>query len=206
MTARRVVDVVVAAVALTASAPLQLAVAAVLLVTQGRPVLFSQERAGRSGQPFRLYKFRTMIEATDQTGADLPDDRRLTSIGHLLRRSSLDELPELWNVLIGDMSLIGPRPLPVQYLDRYRPSELRRHDVRPGLTGWAQVNGRNAVAWDDRLAMDVWYTEHRSLLLDLRIVFRTLPVVVRGKGVSAKGTRTMQELRPELRTRVASDE
>jgi lipopolysaccharide/colanic/teichoic acid biosynthesis glycosyltransferase len=206
MTARRVVDVIVAAVALAMSVPLQMTIAMILLVTQGRPVLFSQARVGQGGRVFRLHKFRTMTQATDHTGAPLPDEDRLTAIGRLLRRLSLDELPELWNVLIGEMSFVGPRPLPVRYLPRYRPSELRRHDVHPGLTGWAQINGRNAVDWDDRLAMDVWYVEHRNLALDIRIILRTPSVVLRGKGVSGKGTQTMQELRPELGAPVATGE
>jgi sugar transferase EpsL len=201
MTARRMVDVIVAAIALAISMPLQITIAAILVVRQGRPVLFSQARVGQGGRVFRLHKFRTMTRETDETGTPLRDEQRLTGLGRLLRRLSLDELPELWNILIGDMSFVGPRPLPVHYLPRYRPSELRRHQVRPGLTGWAQVNGRNAVDWDDRLAMDVWYVEHRSLVLDLRILFRTPSVVLRGKGVSGKGTQTMQELRPEFRSR-----
>jgi lipopolysaccharide/colanic/teichoic acid biosynthesis glycosyltransferase len=143
-----------------------------------------------------LIKFRTMTDARGPDGALLPDEERLTPLGRWLRSTSLDELPELWNVLRGDMSLVGPRPLPVTYLERYTPTEARRHEVRPGLTGWAQVNGRNGVNWDERLAMDVWYVDNRSPLLDLRILLRTVAVVLRRKGISGEGTATMRELRP----------
>ncbi len=180
------------------TAPLMAVVSIVLYKSQGRPIFFSQSRAGQEGRPFLLKKFRTMADAHDEAGRLLPDDRRITPIGRRLRATSLDELPELWNVITGDMSLVGPRPLPIEYLPRYTSAESHRHEVRPGLTGWAQVNGRNTVDWDDRLAMDVWYVEHRSLTLDLKIVLRTIAVVLRRQGISASDTETMTVLRPHL--------
>lgn len=192
--------------ALAAAAALLLSpVVAVLAVAVrwclGSPVLFRQERAGRGGRPFTIFKFRTM---TDQRGADgelLPDEQRLTPLGRRLRATSVDELPELWNVIRGDMALVGPRPLPTRYLDRYTPSEARRHEVRPGITGWAQVNGRNTTTWEERLAMDVWYVDNRSLRLDLRILVKTVLVVLRRSGVSADDHATMPALRdPEAKT------
>jgi len=180
------------------SSPLLVAVSVLLLASQGRPLLFAQRRAGVGGRPFMCWKFRTMTDGRDKNGDLLPDAERLTRIGRWLRTTSLDELPELWNVLKGEMSLVGPRPLPVSYLPRYSPVEARRHDVRPGITGWAQVNGRNAVDWDARLAMDVWYVEHRSGILDLRILFKTVSMVLRRQGITAEGDATMHELRPHL--------
>jgi lipopolysaccharide/colanic/teichoic acid biosynthesis glycosyltransferase len=157
----------------------------------GRPVLFRQVRPGLHGRPFMMVKFRTM---TDERGADgelLPDARRLTPFGHFLRATSLDELPELWNVLRGEMSLVGPRPLLMEYLPLYSPEQARRHEVRPGITGWAQVNGRNAVSWDERFKLDVWYVDHRSLWLDLRILWLTVRKVIVREGISAQGEATM---------------
>jgi lipopolysaccharide/colanic/teichoic acid biosynthesis glycosyltransferase len=173
-------------------------VAVAVRLRLGRPVLFRQQRVGQHDVPFEVVKFRTMRDALDGRGRPLPDEERLTSLGRWLRATSLDELPELWNVLRGDMSLVGPRPLPVAYLPRYTERERRRHEVRPGITGWAQVNGRNLVDWDDRLELDVWYVEHRSLALDLRILWRTARAVVRREGISAEGHATMQVLRPHL--------
>lgn len=157
----------------------------------GSPVLFRQARPGRHGRPFMMVKFRTM---TDERGADgelLPDARRLTAFGRFLRASSLDELPELWNVLCGEMSLVGPRPLLMEYLPLYSPEQARRHEVRPGITGWAQVNGRNAVSWEERFKLDVWYVDHRSLWLDLRILWLTVRKVIVREGISAQGEATM---------------
>jgi lipopolysaccharide/colanic/teichoic acid biosynthesis glycosyltransferase len=157
----------------------------------GSPVLFRQIRPGLHGRPFTMVKFRTM---TDECGADgelLPDARRLTAFGRFLRASSLDELPELWNVLRGEMSLVGPRPLLMEYLPLYSPEQARRHEVRPGITGWAQVNGRNAVSWDERFRLDVWYVDHRSLWLDLRILWLTVRKVIVREGISAQGEATM---------------
>jgi lipopolysaccharide/colanic/teichoic acid biosynthesis glycosyltransferase len=194
----RVVDVVGSVVLLVVLAVPMAALALVSLLVQGRPVLHPGRRAGREGRPFALLKLRTMTDERDGEGNLLPDAHRLTRWGNLLRASSLDELPQLWNVLRGDMSFVGPRPLPTAYLPRYTATEQRRHEVRPGITGWAQVNGRNAVGWDERLALDVWYVDHRSLALYLRILVRTLGVVLRRAGISAEGEATMGELRPDL--------
>lgn len=187
-----------AACALLALSPILGLVSLMVRLRLGRPLLFVQVRSGLHGVPFELYKFRTMADMRGPDDHLLPDEDRLTRFGRRLRETSLDELPELWNVVKGDMRFIGPRPLPVRYLARFTPEELRRHDVRPGLTGWAQVNGRNAVEWDARLAMDVWYVDNRSLLLDLRIVLRTVGIVLRRDGIRAEGAETMHELRPHL--------
>lgn len=177
--------------------PLVGVLAVLVRLKLGRPVLFRQQRAGLGGAPFTLWKLRTMTDEWDAQGNLLPDEDRLPDFGRWLRATSLDELPELWNVVNGDMSLVGPRPLPMSYLRRYTPAEARRHDVRPGLTGWAQVNGRNATGWDERLAMDVWYVERRTFWLDLRILGKTFFAVFRQTGVSAQGHATMPELRPD---------
>ena len=176
--------------------PVAMLVAVVVRRVLGSPVLFRQTRLGRRERPFDIVKFRTMTDARGLDGELLPDAERLTSVGRFLRRSSLDELPELVNVLRGEMSLVGPRPLPVRYLDRYSPEERRRHQVRPGITGWAQVQGRNALGWNERLAADVWYVENRSFTLDLKILARTVAVVFGGGGVSAPGRATMAALTP----------
>jgi lipopolysaccharide/colanic/teichoic acid biosynthesis glycosyltransferase len=157
----------------------------------GSPVLFSQVRPGLHGKPFRMVKFRTMTDARDASGALLPDAQRLTPFGRILRSSSLDELPELWNVLLGEMSLVGPRPLLMEYLPLYSPEQARRHEVRPGITGWAQVNGRNAISWADKFALDVWYVDHRSLWFDLRILWLTVRKVLVRDGISAQDCATM---------------
>jgi lipopolysaccharide/colanic/teichoic acid biosynthesis glycosyltransferase len=161
--------------------------------TQGRPVLFRQARGGLGGQVFHIYKFRTMKESYDAQGAPLPDSQRLTAIGKFMRAVSLDELPELMNVLRGEMSLVGPRPLMAKYLERYSPEQMRRHEALPGITGWAQINGRNALTWDERFRMDVWYVDHWSLGLDLRILAGTLVKVIRREGISEPGQATMTE-------------
>ena len=160
-------------------------------VKLGSPVLFRQQRPGLHGQPFMMLKFRTMIDAVDRDGQQLPDAERLTPFGRWLRASSLDELPELLNILRGDMSLVGPRPLLMRYLPLYSPEQARRHDVRPGLTGWAQINGRNALSWEEKFALDQWYVEHRSFLLDLRILWLTALKVVKREGISSAGEATM---------------
>lgn len=157
----------------------------------GSPVLFRQQRPGLNGEPFEMIKFRTMSNAIDSNGVLLSDALRLTKVGRILRTTSLDELPELWNVLKGDMSLVGPRPLLIQYLPLYTPEQARRHDVRPGITGWAQVNGRNAISWDEKFALDVWYVDHRSLWLDVRILWLTVRKVLVRDGISAAGEATM---------------
>lgn len=157
----------------------------------GSPVLFVQQRPGLKGEPFNILKFRTMRDLRGKDGEILPDEARLTSFGRILRATSLDEIPGLWNVLKGDMSLVGPRPLLMSYLPLYSTEQARRHDVRPGLTGWAQVNGRNTLTWEQKFALDVWYVDHRSLALDLRIIFLTVVKVLKRDGISANGDATM---------------
>jgi len=191
MRIKRAFDITVAAAALLVASPLLLLVAIAVRVNLGSAVLFRQQRPGLHGRPFTMVKFRTMRDAIGRDGRPLPDADRLTTFGKLLRSTSLDELPELWNVLRGEMSLVGPRPLLMEYLDRYTPEQSRRHDVRPGVTGWAQVHGRNALSWEERFRLDVWYVEHRSLRLDLHILLRTITIVLRRTGVSAKGEATM---------------
>lgn len=181
--AKKLLDTILAASALVLLAPLLLILSLTLYVRLGSPVLFSQTRAGLNGAPFTLYKFRTMSDARDREGNLLTDKERLTPIGKFLRLSSLDELPELFNVLRGEMSMVGPRPLLMQYLPYYTPRERLRHSVRPGITGWAQVNGRNCLTWDKRLEMDAWYVENWSIWLDLRILFKTLGTVLLRDGV-----------------------
>jgi lipopolysaccharide/colanic/teichoic acid biosynthesis glycosyltransferase len=171
--------------------PLIGAVALLTRLAIGSPVLFRQPRGGMGGRTFVLIKFRTMREAHDKRGELLPDEQRLTRFGSLVRRLSLDELPQLWNVVNGTMSLVGPRPLLVEYLTRYSPQQARRHEVRPGITGWAQINGRNTLSWEDRFALDVWYVDHVSLWLDLRILAATLVRVIKRGDVSAAGHATM---------------
>lgn len=188
---KRTFDVAVAGVGLVVLSPLLLLVAVAVRVTMGAPVLFRQTRPGRRGRPFEVLKFRTMTDRRSADGALLPDADRLTSLGRLLRRTSLDELPELVNVVRGDMSLVGPRPLLEEYLDLYTPEQARRHDVRPGITGWAQVNGRNATTWDERFAHDAYYVDHRSMRLDLHILKRTVAQVLSGAGVTQPGEATM---------------
>jgi lipopolysaccharide/colanic/teichoic acid biosynthesis glycosyltransferase len=190
---KRGLDIIVAAAALLALSPVLLLVAMAVRYDLGSPVLFRQVRPGLGGAPFCMIKFRTMREAKDVGGNLLDDADRLTKLGRLLRATSLDELPELWNVLIGDMSLVGPRPLLMEYLPRYSSEQRRRHDVRPGITGWAQVNGRNALDWPQRLAMDVWYVDNRNLRLDLRICWMTVSKVLRREGISAEGEATMSK-------------
>jgi len=188
---KRFLDLAAAGSGLLLLSPALLAAAACILAFMGRPILFVQSRPGRDGRFFKLYKFRTMSDAVDARGKLLPDAERLTGLGRLLRRTSLDELPQLWNVLRGDMSLVGPRPLLVEYLPLYSAEQARRHEVRPGITGWAQVNGRNDQSWDERLRLDVWYVDHRSLWLDLRIIWLTILRVLRADGVSRPGHATM---------------
>ncbi|MDQ7794917.1 MAG: sugar transferase [bacterium] len=180
-------DVCGALIGLLLAAPVLLAVAFFIRLTMGSPVLFLQRRPGQGGRPFTLVKFRTMADLRDDAGVLRPDARRLTSVGRWLRRTSLDELPELINVLLGHMSLVGPRPLLLEYLDVYTPRQARRHEVKPGLTGWAQVNGRNAVTWEERFELDVWYVDNWSLRLDLRILWLTLVKTIRREGIGAPG-------------------
>lgn len=188
---KRWLDVLVAGGALVALLPFLVVLAVLVRTRLGSPVFFRQRRPGLGGRPFELVKFRTMTDACDAAGGLLPDERRLTAFGLWLRRTSLDELPELWNVLRGDMSLVGPRPLLMQYLPLYTPAQARRHNVKPGLTGWAQIHGRNALTWERKFELDVWYVDHASLGLDVRILLSTLAVVFSRHGVSAADHVTM---------------
>jgi sugar transferase EpsL len=172
-----------------------LVIAVLVRLKLGSPVIFRQERPGLNGKPFTILKFRTMVDRCDAHGRLLPDAERLTPFGKFLRRTSLDELPELINVLRGDMSLVGPRPLLTEYLDLYSPAQQRRHEVRPGITGWAQINGRNGIRWHEKFNMDVWYVDHHSLLLDFRILFLTLWAVLRQEGISQVGHATVERFR-----------
>jgi lipopolysaccharide/colanic/teichoic acid biosynthesis glycosyltransferase len=190
---KRLFDVIVSAALLILLSPLMVVVAAGVWIDVGAPVLFRQRRPGLHGQPFDIVKFRTMRDLRSTGGKELPDAERLTSFGRLLRATSLDELPELWNVLRGDMSLVGPRPLLMHYLPLYTPEQMRRHDVRPGLTGWAQVNGRNALTWDEKFRHDIWYVDNQSFLLDLRILYLTAVSVIRRHGISYEDSATMPE-------------
>jgi lipopolysaccharide/colanic/teichoic acid biosynthesis glycosyltransferase len=185
------IDRLAAAMGLVCLAPVMAATALFVLATMGSPVLFRQVRPGRGGKTFELFKFRTMLNTRDANGNLLSDEVRLTWAGKLLRAMSLDELPQLWNVLRGDMSLVGPRPLLVEYLPRYSAEQARRHDVLPGITGWAQVNGRNALGWDERFQLDVWYVDNWSVVLDLKILALTLLRVVQRHGISHQGDVTM---------------
>ena len=189
---KRSIDFLLSCIALVAFSPLLLILAILVRLLLGSPVLFRQTRPGLGGRPFRLIKFRTMTDNADADGVFLPDSERLTAFGRMLRATSLDELPELWNVLKGDMSLVGPRPLLMEYLDLYTAEQARRHEVRPGITGWAQVNGRNALSWEDKFALDVWYVENRSNLLDMKILWMTAWRVFFRHGISHPGEATMK--------------
>jgi lipopolysaccharide/colanic/teichoic acid biosynthesis glycosyltransferase len=197
---KRVLDFGVASILLLLLLPVIAVIAMLVLVTAGRPVLFRQRRPGLDGRPFTLLKFRTMTEARDGRGVLVADSGRLTRFGPFLRRTSIDELPELFNVVRGDMSLVGPRPLLMQYLDRYTPEQARRHEVRPGITGWAQVNGRNALTWEEKFELDVWYVDQCSLVLDLKILAMTVWKVVTREGISAEGHATMPEFQGSRKT------
>ncbi len=190
---KRIFDIFAAIIILLLLSPVLLILTLLLLVIQGQPLLFCQERPGLGGRIFKLCKFRTMKVQQDTSGKALPDEERITAIGRFLRRTSLDELPELFNVIRGEMSLVGPRPLLVQYLERYSPEQARRHEVLPGITGWAQINGRNAITWDEKFRFDLWYVEHWSFWLDIRILFSTIWKVVSGEGISQPGRATMDE-------------
>ena len=196
---KRLTDLVLGIPSLMALVPLMLCLALAVRFRLGSPVLFRQERPGLHGRPFMLVKFRTMTGAADTDGRPLPDADRLTRFGRFLRSTSLDELPELWNVLKGDMSLVGPRPLLMEYLPLYSPRQSRRHEVKPGLTGWAQVNGRNTLTWEDRLEMDVWYVENRSWLLDLKIIWKTIGIVLHREGISRQGSATMEKFQGKMK-------
>jgi lipopolysaccharide/colanic/teichoic acid biosynthesis glycosyltransferase len=190
---KRLLDLAVAVPGTLLAVPPLIAVAALVRLRLGGPVLFRQERPGRGGRLFTLYKFRTMLNSSGKDGKPLADGERPTELGRWLRKWSLDELPELYNVLKGDMSLVGPRPLLPRYLERYTAEQRRRHEVKPGLTGWAQVNGRNAILWEKKFELDVWYVDHLSFSLDLEILLRTVAAVIRREGISAEGEETMPE-------------
>ncbi len=188
-------DLALAAVLILVLIPLMAVIALLVLIDVGLPVLFRQERPGRGGQPFQMLKFRTMLALTDAEGRPLDNSLRLTRFGRCLRSTSLDELPELWNVLKGDMSLVGPRPLLMEYLSMYTPRQSRRHEVRPGITGWAQVNGRNLVPWEERFEMDVWYVDNRTFWLDFKILARTLVQIFTRHGIAPPGRSTIDRFR-----------
>jgi sugar transferase EpsL len=190
---KRGLDLMLSSIGLLLLSPL-LAVVAVMARWQlGAPILFRQQRPGRDGRSFSLFKFRTMTDTLNPQGNLLSDAERLTTFGRFLRNTSLDELPELWNVIKGEMSLVGPRPLLTQYLDRYTPEQARRHEVRPGITGWAQVNGRNTLTWEQKFALDVWYVDHVSLALDTKIIALTISKIIRREGITEPGQATAQE-------------
>ncbi|UCR83487.1 sugar transferase [Pseudomonas chlororaphis] len=188
---KRFFDVLAAGIGLILLFPLILVVAYLIRKRLGSPILFRQVRPGFGGKPFEMIKFRTMRDAVDASGKPLPDSERMTPFGTFLRSSSLDELPELWNVIKGDMSLVGPRPLLMEYMPLYDEEQLRRHEARPGITGWAQINGRNALSWEEKFKLDVWYVDNQSVWLDLKIIFLTIKKVVIKDGISAEGEVTM---------------
>ena len=178
--------------------PFMLLIAILVRAIHGVPILFRQKRPGKRGRLFAIYKFRTMADKRDRRGTLLPDAKRLTNLGRFLRNTSLDELPELLNVLNGDMSLVGPRPLLMQYIDRYTPEQARRHEVKPGITGWAQINGRNALTWEEKFKLDVWYVDNRSFWLDFKILARTIGKVIQREGISQDGETTAAEFNPQI--------
>ncbi|MBE3591904.1 sugar transferase [Thermoanaerobacter sp. RKWS2] len=188
---KRLIDIFVSLFLLIVLSPLLIIISLIIFITMGPPVIFKQTRPGFKGKPFTIYKFRTMSNKKDKYGNLLPDEKRLTKIGRFLRSTSLDELPELFNVLKGDMSLVGPRPLLMEYLNYYTEEQMRRHDVKPGITGWAQVNGRNNLSWEEKFKLDVWYVDNWSLWLDFKILFLTLIKVIKREGISAEGYATM---------------
>ena len=190
---KRIFDFCIALLALIALSPVLAITALLVHLKLGSPVIFHQTRPGLDTRLFRLHKFRTMTDARDANGELLPDEVRLTSFGKFLRSTSLDELPELWNVIRGEMSLVGPRPLLAKYLERYSPEQLRRHEVRPGITGWAQINGRNALTWEQKFALDVWYVNHHSLGLDIKILALTVWKIIQRDGINEPGQATAQE-------------
>lgn len=190
---KRLFDLALTLPGLVLISPVLILVALLVRIKHGAPIVFSQNRPGYKGQPFTLYKFRSMTNKKDEAGNLLPDTQRLTGFGKFIRATSLDELPELWNVVRGEMSLVGPRPLLMQYLERYSPEQARRHDVLPGITGWAQINGRNLTSWEDRFALDVWYVDNRSAWLDIKILTKTILKVLRREGISPSNEIIMPE-------------
>ncbi len=196
--AKRFFDLFASVILLILTSPILLTVGVLVLVILKRPVFFAQVRPGKNCKPFKMYKFRTMTNETDQAGNLLPNELRMTSFGLFLRRSSLDELPELWNVLKGDMSLVGPRPLLMDYVPLFNEDQIRRHEVKPGITGWAQVNGRNSISWKEKFELDVWYVEQRSFLLDLKILWLTLLKTLRREGISHEGNVAMPRFKGNI--------
>lgn len=192
---KRTLDLVMALVALVLLFPIMIVVACLVRLKLGHPVLFCQQRPGLHGKPFKMIKFRTMTDAVDAQGAVLPDECRMTRLGNFLRATSLDELPELFNVIKGEMSLVGPRPLCMEYLPLYNSEQARRHCVRPGVTGWAQVNGRNSISWDKKFELDVWYVDNESFFLDIRIIFLTILSVLKRDGISSANYVTMEDFK-----------
>lgn len=192
---KRLIDFILSLIALIILSPILLILAVLVRIKLGSPIIFKQKRPGLNEKIFTLYKFRTMTDAKDEQGNLLPDEIRLTKFGKLLRSTSLDELPELFNILKGDMAIVGPRPLLVRYLPLYNDHQKHRHDVRPGVTGWAQCNGRNAITWEEKFDLDVYYTKHISLFLDLKIILKTVKVVLFREGISSKTSVTMEEFR-----------
>lgn len=190
---KRLLDIIIASIALILLSPLYAFVAYKVKKNLGSPVLFRQVRPGLHGKPFEMIKFRTMKDAVDEQGNSLPDSERLTPFGQMLRSTSLDEMPELWNVIKGDMSIVGPRPLLMEYLPLYSPEQAKRHDVRPGMTGHAQVNGRNAIGWEEKFKLDTWYVENHSIWLDFKIMFKTVHKVLAKDDISAEGEATMSK-------------
>jgi len=192
---KRLLDISISVVGLIIFIPFILLISVFIKLDSKGPIFFKQKRPGKDAKIFIIYKFRTMKELRDEHGNLIPDENRITKIGKFLRRLSLDEIPELWNVLIGDMSLVGPRPLLVEYLERYSPEQARRHEVKPGITGWAQVNGRNAITWKEKFMYDVWYVDNWNLWLDIKIIFITMINVIKGVGVNQPGQATMEEFK-----------
>lgn len=190
---KRAIDIVGAGLGMLVLSPLMLVAAVAVCISMGRPILFRQVRPGLKARRFTIVKFRTMADTRDHAGKLLYDGDRLTKVGRFMRATSIDELPALWNVLKGDMSLVGPRPLLIAYLDRYSAEQNRRHDVKPGITGWAQINGRNSISWNEKFALDVWYVDHRSTWVDLRILLGTVGQVLRSRGINAASSATMPE-------------
>lgn len=192
---KRLFDIAIAVPSVIILSPLLILIGIFVRMRIGSPVLFRQLRPGLHGRPFSIYKFCTMTNERDENGNLLPDGERLTRLGHFLRKTSMDELPELFNVIKGDMSIVGPRPLLMQYLDRYTPEQALRHEVKPGITGWAQVNGRNAISWEDKFKLDVWYVDHLSLWLDLKIIALTILNILKREGINQPGQATMEEFK-----------
>ena len=192
-TIKRILDFVLSIIIMLVCLPVMLIVGLIIFLTEGKPIFFFHERPGKDGQPFKLIKFRSMRNARDAEGNLLPDGERITNFGNFIRKTSIDELPEFINVLRGEMSLVGPRPLLMQYVDRYSQQQFRRHEVLPGITGWAQVNGRNAISWNEKFMLDIWYIDHWSVWLDIKILLLTVWKVISGEGISQAGRATMDE-------------